>query len=74
MGRPRPRVEGRTSARFANQSIQSDAPKDARLVPEKLSTLDNPRALAARRMLGTSNTANIARRTGLRDACGVEHD
>lgn len=51
MGRPRPRVEGRTNARTSGQQVQSQAPKDARLVPQQLSNLDSSRAVAARRML-----------------------
>jgi len=51
MSRPRPQIEGRPNARFANRPVKSNAPKDARLVPEKLTTMDNPRAKAAKRML-----------------------
>jgi len=51
MGRIRPRVEGRPAARFAGRAVKSSAPKDARLVPVQLSTMDNPRASAAKRML-----------------------
>jgi len=52
MTRPRPRIEGKPAARFAGRPVKSNAPKDARLVPEKLSSMDNPRATAAKRMLG----------------------
>jgi hypothetical protein len=60
MSRPRPRVEGRSNARTAGKSIQSQAPKDARLVPQQLSELGNSRALAARRIL----KSQIPQKTG----------
>lgn len=69
MGRPRPRVEGRANARTAGQPIQSQAPKDARLVPQQLSNLDNSRAIAARRMLGKSQISRKSNQTYTQRNC-----
>lgn len=51
MSRPRPRIEGRANARTAKLPVKSQAPKDARLVPQQMSTVTAPRAVAANRML-----------------------